>query len=289
MIKLIATDLDGTLFYPKKRIKGVCSSNVKFLSNFASKGGEIFLSSGRSTFVIDRLEKIFKSKVTFLGCNGAYIIKDNKTINSHPIDNDKALNVFSKTHDHIRAVNWLLFSDSKIMYTYPDDVLLSYKPIFKFVNFLRGFYADPMYLDKNKFFDFLCNGKIYKVMIMMGLSKSVSKLTYETSLYFKNNFSKDFEIAWSDNVIELTAPGVDKGRGLLKYCQDNNIKNDEVIVIGDSGNDLSMFKYFRHSFIMANAHKSLLKSANHIVNRVSDLQEYIENEDLLKDDKIINI
>ena len=287
MIKLIATDLDGTLFYPKRRIKGVCTSNVKFLSNYAKNKGEIFLASGRSTYTINKLEKIFKSKVTFLGCNGAYIIKDNKTINPHLIDNNKALDLFSKTHKHIHSINWLLFSDEKKMYTYPNDVLMSYKPIFKFVNFLRGFYAEPMYVEKEKFFNFLNHGKIYKVMIMMGLNKSVSKLTYETSLYFKNNFSKDFEIAWSDNVIELTAPGVNKGKSLLKYCQDNNIKEDEVFVIGDSGNDLSMFKYFKHSFIMASAHESLLKSANHIVNRVSDLQMYLDNPDLIKNDKII--
>lgn len=289
MIKLIATDLDGTLFYPKRRIKGVCKSNVKFLSKFASNGGEIFLASGRSTFVIDKLEKIFNSKVTFLGCNGAYIIKDKKLINPHKIDNDKVINLFSMARKHVKAINWLLFSDDKIMYTYPNELLLTYKPILRFVNSLRGFYAEPMSIDKESFFSFLSKGNIYKVMIMMGFSKKVSNLTYQTSLYFRNKFSKDFEIAWSDNVIELTSPNVDKGRSLKKYCLDNNILDDEVITIGDSGNDLSMFKYFKHSFIMSNAHQSLLNKANHIVSRVSDLEKYVDNPSLMKDDKIINI
>lgn len=287
MIKLIATDLDGTLFYPKRRIKGVCNSNVKFLSKFAHNNGEILLASGRNTNVIHKLEKILKTKVTFLGCNGAYIIKDNKTINSHKLDNDKVLNLFSKTYKLIRVLNWVLFTDDKKMYTLPDNFIASMAPVFKIANAFRGFYADPMYFDKDRFFNFLSKGNIYKIMVMMGFSKSVSKLTYEASLYFKHNYSSDFEIAWSDNVIEFTAKGIDKGTALLNYCKDNNIQLNEVFVVGDSGNDLTMFNKFPHSFIMSNADKSLLNKANHIINRVSDLDKYINNPSMYNNDKII--
>ncbi len=287
MIKLIASDLDGTLFYPKRRIRGVCSSNVKFLSKFAHNGGEILLASGRSTYIVEKLEKKFNSKVTFIGCNGAYILKDNKIINAHKLDNDKVLEVFSKTYRTMRVLNWIIFDDGKKMYTLPDKFLVSIGPIIKLINKFRGFYAEPMNLGLESFIKFLSDGTIYKFMIMMGFSKSVSKLTNEASIYFKNNYSSDFEIAWSDNVIEFTAKGVDKGRALLKYCQDNNISVNDVFVIGDSGNDLTMFKYFPHSFIMSSADKSLLSKANHIVDRVSDLEKYLLDPSFYMKDKII--
>ena len=38
MIKLIATDLDGTLFYPKDRIFGMPQSNATFIKNYLKKG-----------------------------------------------------------------------------------------------------------------------------------------------------------------------------------------------------------------------------------------------------------
>ena len=48
-----------------------------------------------------------------------------------------------------------------------------------------------------------------------------------------------------------------------------------------------MFKYFPHSFIMSNADKSLLNKANHIVDRVSDLERYLLDPSLYMKDKII--
>ena len=56
MIKLIATDLDGTLFYPKRRLTGMIKENKKFLKSFLNSGKDVLIASGRSTGMLSKLE-----------------------------------------------------------------------------------------------------------------------------------------------------------------------------------------------------------------------------------------
>lgn len=56
MSKLIATDLDGTLFYPKKRIKMISKKSLNFLRQHIDNGGKLVLVSGRNS---EYLKKLF--------------------------------------------------------------------------------------------------------------------------------------------------------------------------------------------------------------------------------------
>ena len=47
MGKVIATDLDGTLFYPKRRVRMIKSKSLKFLRRHIDNGGRLVLVSGR--------------------------------------------------------------------------------------------------------------------------------------------------------------------------------------------------------------------------------------------------
>ena len=48
MIKLLATDLDGTLFYPKRKFTLMTRKNAKFLKDFYNAGGKVMLVTGRN-------------------------------------------------------------------------------------------------------------------------------------------------------------------------------------------------------------------------------------------------
>lgn len=66
-----------------------------------------------------------------------------------------------------------------------------------------------------------------------------------------------------DNV-EITHIHAQKGHTLMNYCKRNHINPDEVLVIGDSMNDLSMIKQFKHSVAMANAIPEIKQHASYI-------------------------
>ena len=78
--KVIATDLDGTLFYPKKRFRMINSGNKIFLRKFIDQGGKVVLVSGRNVNYLEKTKRRLKRPVDFAGCNGAFIKVDDTFI-----------------------------------------------------------------------------------------------------------------------------------------------------------------------------------------------------------------
>jgi hydroxymethylpyrimidine pyrophosphatase-like HAD family hydrolase len=102
----------------------------------------------------------------------------------------------------------------------------------------------------------------------------------------KEKYGDTFTFAVSGTAVEITAKNVNKGNTLLEYCQLNGISKDEVIVCGDSGNDIPMFERFPHSFAMAQSPDYVINRANHIINKVCDVEKYILDESLLANDSV---
>lgn len=91
-----------------------------------------------------------------------------------------------------------------------------------------------------------------------------------------NNTYSNIEAAWTTLAVEITTKNVSKGASIEKYCEINNINKDDVYVIGDSGNDISMFKKFHeHSFVMKKAPESVKRFSKYVINKFEDLSRYI--------------
>ena len=73
MEKILATDLDGTLFYPKDTKEMIAKPNLFFLQSFIDQGGKVILISGRSHVYCQKtVEKIGRPCAT-ISYNGACI------------------------------------------------------------------------------------------------------------------------------------------------------------------------------------------------------------------------
>ncbi|MGH3900480.1 MAG: HAD family hydrolase [Pseudonocardiaceae bacterium] len=68
----------------------------------------------------------------------------------------------------------------------------------------------------------------------------------------------------SHGLIEVSAPGVTKGTGLARLAGDLGIAPAEVVALGDMPNDLPMLEWAGHGVAMANAHPTVLESADEI-------------------------
>lgn len=62
--------------------------------------------------------------------------------------------------------------------------------------------------------------------------------------------------------IELNAPGVTKGSGLLALAEKLGLRRDQVMAVGDSGNDLSMIENAGLGVAMGNATPEILAAAD---------------------------
>lgn len=62
--------------------------------------------------------------------------------------------------------------------------------------------------------------------------------------------------------IELNAPGVNKGSGLMALAEKLGLRRDQVMAMGDSGNDLSMIEAAGLGVAMGNATPEILAAAD---------------------------
>ena len=64
--------------------------------------------------------------------------------------------------------------------------------------------------------------------------------------------------------MEINAPGVHKGRGLMALAEHLGLRADQVMACGDSGNDLEMIRAAGLGVAMANATAPVLEIANYV-------------------------
>ena len=111
MSKLLAVDLDGTLFYPKKLTRCISKKNVKFLRNWIDAGNRVVLISSRSFEFVKNLQKEIGREVDFLSSTSAQIYANGKLIRDAYMPNDKLKDIL----DHIEEK----YPDTKFV-EYPD-------------------------------------------------------------------------------------------------------------------------------------------------------------------------
>jgi HAD superfamily hydrolase (TIGR01484 family) len=87
----------------------------------------------------------------------------------------------------------------------------------------------------------------------------------------RDKFADGFDIFASGSIyIEFVAPSVSKGEAIRYLMKEYNLNEDEVAVIGDAANDISMFLTCNHSYCMHTATPSVKKYADKIVKTAAE-------------------
>lgn len=286
MIKLVATDLDGTLLYPKKRIAGLCSSNRKFLRFLSDNSIEIVLVTGRNPKILKKINKIAHNDCKLFGCNGAYLVTKDGIKDKKPLNRDKLLLLFSELYGRYGIFGYFLFDDSQYTHIFLKNLSPTISNVFRLGNFFNGVLKEKLIIGEENFFKTIPYKDYYKFMISVGLGEEAKKRAIELAYAINEKYSDYFSVVSSDTAIEVTSKDVDKGKSLLRYIKKRGIDEKECLVIGDSANDIPMFTSFSHSFCMSHSKAFVKAKANHIVELVSDIKRYILDPSLLEQDQI---
>ena len=70
--------------------------------------------------------------------------------------------------------------------------------------------------------------------------------------------------------VGLTHEGVTKGSAIRSVAQGYGITLQEVMYVGDAGNDLSALRIVGHPIAMGNADPAVLEAAGHVVGHVNE-------------------
>ena len=276
MAKLLAIDLDGTLFYPKNIKRCICKKNVHFLRRWIDAGNKVVLVTSRSTQFTDKLKDEIQRPVDFINCCSAQIIADNKMIFEKAMPKSELKQILDRIEAVYEPIALLMTSENHPCIIKPSRKIAFFYTLFYRIWWWFQFsYREPFVASEKLFYEELENARVFKIMTFIGIRKNKAQLAKELNKEFREKFP-EIESSWTAQVNELTPRGCNKGNGVERYCELTGINQEDVYVVGDSGNDITMFnKYYEHSYCMKRGHPSARKYAKHIISRVYNLENLI--------------
>lgn len=267
MIKLIASDMDGTLLNDKHDID---KETVEAIKKAEDKGIIFVISTGREYNTVKGVLEKHNIKCQCILSSGAeYRDEDGRILELINIDENnsrKILKLFDKYKLAARIfTNKGVFTSSnekgalqEVSYrTMSFNPGLTYEEAEKKAK-EDGIFMNLHYIDNLD--DFFKHGiEIRKFVAFHKDVEVIRKIKKEAEELEGLDVSSSF----SDN-IEITNIKAQKGIILEKAASKMGINKNEVMVLGDSFNDYSMFKIFEESVAMENAIKEIKEAAKYI-------------------------
>jgi Cof subfamily protein (haloacid dehalogenase superfamily) len=269
MIKLIASDMDGTLLNSDHEIS---KENIEAIKKAEKRGIKFAISTGR---IYEDVKPLLDEAGLRCQCivlnGGEYIDEEGNVLEGIYIDRDQAYEIIDMVlKENIVAeiyTNKGLYTVSskeealmevayRIKVFNPETTLEEAKRLAE----THPHYINLKYIeDVNEFIN--SDVKIGKFVAFYNdeetTRKVKNKLESIGGLAITSTFTKN---------IEINNKEAQKGLILARVAKKLGIKKEEVMVIGDSFNDYSMFTEFSESFAMGNAIPEIKEIAKYITD-----------------------
>jgi Cof subfamily protein (haloacid dehalogenase superfamily) len=250
MIKLIVSDLDGTLLCDHQ----VSEENKQTIKELKEAGFLFTVATGRHINSARRIVEELELDLPVICNNGAHIVNplDFKTIES--------ISMKRSTLDQI--LTYFIEEDLDYMLTTTEDIYLTFG-MKKAVNDEAG--DIPMtVLSKEEMI-----GHHQDIIIKL-LVVEFDMVKLETLQKYINTFEDVSAVVSANGFLNIGHHRASKGNGLRHLADHLGISLDQILAIGDQENDLSMIEQAGIGVAMENGHQSLLDSANEITMKACD-------------------
>jgi len=245
MMKLIVTDIDGTLLDNNSNLSDL---NKKAILESRRRGIEVILATGKSILSVLYLIKLFSLRLPQITLNGAVITDKNLEIISaikiEPLYYLKAIKTIKKK---------------------------GYSPLVALVNgeiFYEKYHPDMEHIMKVE--QIIIKTEDIETEYFSSNAANIHIAIRETDpldSYLRKKFSGKINFIRSGKYFfDMLNPDASKGKALAFLLKTLNIKKDEVVVFGDSYNDLSMFKESGLNIAVRNSYPEVLKQADIITD-----------------------
>jgi Cof subfamily protein (haloacid dehalogenase superfamily) len=245
MIKLIVTDLDGTLLNDNhdvpERFWGIAERLFK-------KGIKLGIATGRPHFSITENFGSIMNHLYAISDNGSLIIHDKTELLSKPLPPHEieALVIAARSVSNA----WPILCGKDIWYLEDSDSMLIEKILIYHKNF-------KIVDDLTKVDDDILKMSVCDIM-------GAEQNSYP---YFKQ-FENRLKIAVGGAIwLDITCTDANKGEAVQVLQQLNGIKPDETLVFGDFMNDYEMMKAATFSYAMKNAYPKIIEVANFVTEK----------------------
>lgn len=252
MIKLIVSDLDGTLLDHHKKVS---PRERAALTNAKEAGIKLCLASGRMNSEMQQVLEEMGHQAYSVSQNGAFIhLEDGTLLQSKLFEPELADQVYQLLHD---------FDLTKLVCSGE-------------ANYIKGLTPASEEIQARMFQPFIIKEDIDQLLkaalptCKFSLFGNIN-LLIELKALLEQQLGEQLEIFVSDkDCLDIMPRQVSKGSSLLVLLDQLDLRSEEIACFGDSFNDVSMFGITPHSFAMNGAHADVKRQAAYHVNSVAE-------------------
>ena len=271
MYKLVAIDLDGTMLNQY----GVVTQNTKEAINKAQEAGiQVIIASGRPIDSIKAIAKETKCDKYFISGNGAiiYDMEKNEIIYENSLKKQKVLEIIKICEEN--SIYYNLYTEKEILAkSFQYNVLYYHKENANkseqdktHINIIENLYE---YIVNSK-------DKVIKITVceknktifgsIMRKLKSIEGIEVLDVSHMSRKVIKQGtqEIPIEYYYTEISARNVDKWSAIEYLKEKLNIKNEEIIAIGDNINDKRMIENAGLGIAMGQSHPIVKEKAKYV-------------------------
>ncbi|NJE80413.1 HAD family phosphatase [Olsenella sp. SW781] len=250
MIKLIASDMDGTLLDDDSKVP---EETYELISALAEKGVRFVASSGRRYDTLRWLFEPVADKMDYVASLGTQVYADGRLLDREVFSTLSVMRLFETTQLfdclHLAlydATHTYLLNDQSSYIRELDKDLPNAERLF-----------DPPSPDVS----------IIKAALCCEYPDQLMDMAY----VLERELSEFFTFLPSGSRwIDVVPRHVNKATGLEQVMRYWGIGPDEVVAFGDSMNDYAMLRYVGHPYVMENARYAVRQIGQRVIGRNSD-------------------
>ena len=267
-IRVIATDMDGTLLDPKGQLD--LPRLEKILDKLDQCDIRFVIATGNEVHRMRQLLGHLADRVVLVVANGARIFENNELIQAQTWDDamvDRALAHFKGRECQDQFVVTAMnggFVKKGTVFTELDKFMTPemIEKLYQRMNFVDEF-------DSNLF------GGVLKMSMVVGEERSESVLQEINDLFDGHVRA----VSSGYGCIDILQDGIHKAWGLVELLKRWNLKPEQIMAFGDSENDIEMLEFAGISYAMENAEERVKEIATEVApaNSQAGVYQVLEN------------
>ena len=251
MVRLIATDLDGTLLNTKGEIS---LRNAEAIQRAREKGVIVCIATGRIHATCAPFHEALGLDGPIIAVNGAWIMHGEKLIERHAIPPDAFEDGLRIAEKH--EISTMAVIENRMAYLTENK---------RYLDRLLGFYED-----RSWFSELSSRAEMIERAKAAGCER-LSFISLESGALetlraeLTERFAERLEVSssWATN-LEIGKAGISKGYAVERLAAMYRIPREEIMALGDHDNDVSMLRFAGVSVAMGNACEAAKAAARYI-------------------------
>lgn len=241
-MKLLASDFDGTLAF-KNKIK---ESDIKKIQDFQKAGHLFGLATGRNLKGILNITQPYGLHFDFLVLASGSKIIDEKghVFFNKPLSKEIVQKIYLATQ---YSQEYMFFNENENCIINPLKVKNINIPVITNINELK----------ENEY-----------SFMAIHFEEGQEEMAQKATDFINEHFGKDV-IAYRNTInVDIVHAGCSKGNGVLEIAKHFNLSKEDIYVIGDSLNDITMFDITQHAYSFKHIEETLKSHVNEYVDSV---------------------